>query len=96
LGLGKRIRNPSSNHDNYIDNDDDHYDSCAYNNDHRCADDDYNEHDHNHYDDYDYDYDHNHNHDDYNGSLCLTSLYSCRGCIFLELGSRHEPFGNRR
>jgi hypothetical protein len=68
LGLGKRIRNPTSNH-----NDDNHYDGCANYHDHhhRCADND-----NNHIDN---DYDHHH-------CPWLTSLYGCKGCIFLELG----------
>jgi hypothetical protein len=74
LGLGKRIRNPTSNH-----NDDNHYNCCANYNHHLCA--DHNDH---HIDididnDYQYDYDYH--------CPWLTSLYGCKGCIFLELGS---------
>jgi hypothetical protein len=54
LGLGKRICDPSSDH-HFNDN---YHDGCAYNNDHRCADDHHN-HDHNH------DYDHHHHNDNY-------------------------------
>jgi len=42
LGLGKRIRNPSSDHN------DDHNDGCSNDNDHRGANDHYNN--HNYYD----------------------------------------------
>jgi hypothetical protein len=73
LGLGKRIRNPSSDHhfnDNYHDGCANNHDGCAYNH-HGCADID-----NNHIDN---DYDHHHR-------PWLTSLYGCKGCIFLELG----------
>jgi hypothetical protein len=68
MGLGKRIRNPTSNHN------DDH-NCCANYHDHhhRCADND------NNHIDNDNDYDHHH-------CPWLTSLYGCKGCIFLELG----------
>jgi hypothetical protein len=58
--LGKRICNPSSDHHlNDYDNDH-HFDGCAHNNDHGCADDHHDEHDlnyinheyHNDYNDY--------------------------------------------
>jgi hypothetical protein len=90
LGLGKRIRNPSSNHDIHHHNYDHHGSANNYNH-HGSANNHYNEHDHN--------YDDNHNYDvdnDYYHCPWLTSFYGRKGCIFLELGSHYEPFRYRR
>ena len=75
-------------------NDDDHYDCCAYNNDYSA-----NDHHFSSYDDTTNNYSANDdisNHDAPNICPWVTSICSCRGCIFLELGSRHEPFGISR
>jgi hypothetical protein len=38
LGLGKRIRNPSSDHHQHLNDHDHYYDRCATNNHDHCAD----------------------------------------------------------
>jgi hypothetical protein len=84
LGLGERIRDPTS--DYHLHDNDYHHDDGANNNDHRCANNYNGSPNHDHY---------NYNYVDYhNGSACLTSLCSCRDCIFLELVLRHESHGN--
>jgi hypothetical protein len=66
LGLGKRIRNPSSDHDEHYNDHHHYYDCCAYDHNHRCA----NNYDHcctdnhNYFDDYNHDVNDDYHHYD--------------------------------
>ena len=82
--MGKRICNPSSDH--YVNYYDNHHNSCAYNNNHRCANDHHNDINYNDHRCADHHNKHNDvNFNDYYDNNCSIGTCSCCGCRCLTL-----------